>query len=169
MKKYDLKKNGMKTTDIESPTMKVSSMNDALKTESIDAMLTYEPYVTISEEINNQTLVESSADILSDHPCCVVVMNEKFLSENSNKSDKILNIHKKATEKIMENPAEMVQYLPAHIVPDSEIEKESLNHTKWVSDLNDTYKENVYNFLNIERDPGIINETLPQDKLFAKI
>lgn len=35
--KYDLKKNGMNTTDIESPTMKVSSMNDALKTHGIDA------------------------------------------------------------------------------------------------------------------------------------
>ena len=48
--KYDLKKNGMNTTDIESPTMKVSSMNDALKTHGIDAMLTYEPYVTISKK-----------------------------------------------------------------------------------------------------------------------
>ena len=80
--KYDLKKNGLSTSDIESPTMKVSSMNDALKTDGIDAMLTYEPYVTISKEINNQTLVENSADILPDHPCCVVIMNEKFLSND---------------------------------------------------------------------------------------
>lgn len=167
--KYDLKKNGLDISDVESPSMKVSSMNDALRTESIDAMLTYEPYVTISKDINNQTLVESSEDILSDHPCCVVVMNEKFLSKNSDKANKILDIHKRATEKIIENPEEMVQYLPPHIVPDSEIEKESLTHIKWASDLNDTYKENLYNFFKIEKDLGIINETLPQDKLFAKI
>ena len=167
--KYDLKKNGLNFSDIESPSMKVSSMNDALRTKSIDAMLTYEPYVTISKEINNQTLVENSSDILPDHPCCVVVMNEKFLSGHSDKANKILDIHKKATEKIKENPEGMVKYLPPHIVPNPEIEKESLNHIKWVSDLNDTYKENINNFLKIEQDLGIINETISQDKLFAKI
>ncbi|MBQ6218536.1 MAG: ABC transporter substrate-binding protein [Methanosphaera sp.] len=167
--KYDLKKNGLSTTDIQSPSMKVSSMNDALKTGSIDAMLTYEPYVTISKEINNQNLVENSSEILSDHPCCVVVMSEKFLSGNLNKAKKFIEIHNNATEKIKENPEGAVQYLPSHIVPNPEVEKDSLTHIKWVSNLTDDYKENVDNFLNIEKDLGIINETLPQDKLYAKI
>ncbi|WP_296806559.1 ABC transporter substrate-binding protein [uncultured Methanobrevibacter sp.] len=167
--KYDLKKNGLNFSDIESPSMKVSSMNDALRTNSIDGMLTYDPYATISKEINNQTLVENSSDILPDHPCCVVVMNEKFISGHSDKAHKILDIHKKATEKIKENPEGIEKYLPPHIVPNPEIEKESLNHIKWVSDLNDTYKENINNFLKIEQDLGIINETISQDKLFAKI
>ena len=167
--KYELKKNGLSTSDIESPSMKVPSMNDALRTKSIDAMLTYEPYVTISKEVNNQTLVKSSGDILPDHPCCVVVMNEKFLSGHSDKAQKILDVHKKATEKVKENPEGMVQYLPPHIVPNPEIEKESLTHIKWISDLNDTYKKNVNNFLKIEEDLGIVNETGPQEKLFAEI
>ena len=166
--KYDLKKHGLSTSDIESPTMKVSSMNDALKTDGIDAMLTYEPYVTISKDINNQTLVENSADILPDHPCCVVIMNQKFLSGESDKSNKILDIHKRATEKIIENPQGAIQYLPPHIVPDSEIEKESLTHITWVSDLNDTYKKNVNDFLNIEKDLGIITGNIPQEKLFSE-
>lgn len=63
----------------------------------------------------------------------------------------------------------MVQYLPSHIVPDPEIEKESLTHIKWVSDLNDTYKKNVIDFLNVEKELGIINETIPQEKLFLDI
>ena len=167
--KYALKKNGLSISDIESPSMKVSSMNDALRTKSIDAMLTYEPYVSISKEVNNQTLVERSGDILPDHPCCVVVMNEKFLSGHSDKAKKILDIHKKATEKIKENPEGIIQYLPPHIVPNSEIEKESLTHIKWVSDLNDTYKKNVNDFLNIEKDLGIINGDIPQKKLFSEI
>jgi NitT/TauT family transport system substrate-binding protein len=167
--KYDLKKNGLNTSDIESPTMKVSSMNDALKTGGIDAMLTYEPYVTISKEINNQTLVENSGDILPDHPCCVVVMNEKFLSGHAENAKKILDIHKKATDKIKADPEGAVKYLPANIVPDPKIEEKSLTHIKWVSDLNDTYKKNVYDFLNIERDLGIIEEPVSQDELFIII
>ena len=167
--KYALKKNGLNISDVESPSMKVSSMNDALRTASIDAMLTYEPYVTISKKINHQTLVENSSDILPDHPCCVVVMSEKFTSKNLDKAKKILDIHNKATEKVRENPEGAVQYLPPHIVPDSEVEKESLTHIKWVSDLNDTYKENLYNFIKIEEDLGIINNPLPRDKIFATI
>ena len=62
-----------------------------------------------------------------------------------------------------------MQYLTPHIVPDSEIEKESLKHIKWVSDLNDTYKKNVNDFLNIEKDLGIINGDIPQEKLFSEI
>ena len=59
--------------------------------------------------------------------------------------------------------------MPAHIVPNAELEKESLAHIKWVSGLNDTYKKNVNNFLNIEKDLGIIDGALSQDKLFAKL
>ena len=167
--KYDLNKSGLSFSDIESPSMKVSSMNDALKTNGIDAMVTYEPYVTISKELNKQTLVKRSGDILPDHPCCVVVMNEKFLSDHFNKAKKLLDIHKKATEKIKENPEGMVKYLPKNIVPDPELEKESLTHIKWVSGLNDTYMKNVNDFLDIERDLGILNETVPQEKLFLEI
>jgi NitT/TauT family transport system substrate-binding protein len=164
--KYDLNKSGLNISDIESPSMKVSSMNDALRMGSIDGMLTYEPYVTISQKLNNKTLLKSSGDILPDHPCCVVVMNKKFISGNSDKAKKILDIHKKATDKIIKNPEETVKYLPPHIVPNAEIEKESLTHIKWVSDLNDTYKKNVIEFMNIEKDLGIIDETIPQEKLF---
>jgi NitT/TauT family transport system substrate-binding protein len=96
-------------------------------------------------------------------------MNEKFLSGHSDKAKKILDIHKKSTEKIKANPEGMVKYLPPHIVPDPEIEKESLTHIKWVSDLNDTYKKNVNDFLNIEKDLGIISDPVPQEKLFITI
>ena len=78
-------------------------MNDALKTGSIDGMLTYEPYVTISKEINNQTLVKSSEDILPDHPCCVVVASDKFINDHENETKTILEIHENATDFINNN------------------------------------------------------------------
>ena len=53
-------------------------MNDALKTNKIDGMITFEPYVTIAEK-NGATVLAGSQDILPDHPCCVVVASDKFL------------------------------------------------------------------------------------------
>ncbi len=167
--KYDLKKNGLSNSDVSSPGMKVASMNDALKTGSIDAMLTFEPYVSISEKTNNQHVVERSGDIIPNHPCCVVVMSDKFLADHSSQAQKIVDIHKDATQKIIDNPDDIIQYLPSEIVSDVTVEKDSLSNIKWVTELNDEYKSNVDSFLNIEKDLGIINQTLTEDQLYAKI
>ncbi len=167
--KYDLKKNGMSTSDVKSPGMKVASMNDALKTGSIDAMLTYEPFVSISEKSNNQHIIERSGDIIPNHPCCVVVMSDKFLADHNDQAQKIVEIHKEATQKIIDNPEGIIQYLPSNIVSNETVEKESLSHIKWVTEMDDEYKNNVNNFLSIEKDLGIINQTLDDSKLYADI
>lgn len=167
--KYDLKKNGLSASDVNSPGMKVASMNDALKTGSIDAMLTFEPYVSISEQSNNQHIVERSGDIIPNHPCCVVVMSDDFLANQASVAEKIIDIHKEATQKVIDNPEDIIQYLPSNIVTDENVEKESLSHIKWVTDLSDDYKSNIENFLGIEKDLGVINQTLSEDQLYANI
>lgn len=165
--RYDLQKHGLSYEDVEAPGMKVASMNDALKTGSVDAILTYEPYVSVSELVNGQHIVERSEDIYPNHPCCVVVATEKFLNERPDTAQKIKDIHKEATEKIIENPNDIIQYLPAHIVISEEAEQESLTHINWITGLDDDYKENVQGFLQMERDIGVLNETLTNEQLFA--
>lgn len=167
--KYDLKKNGLGVSDVKSPGMKVASMNDALKTGSIDAMLTYEPFVSISEKTNNQHVVERSGEIIPNHPCCVVVMTDKFLSEHSSQAQEIVKIHKEATQKIIDDPEGIIQYLPSNIVSNETVEKDSLSNIKWVTELDDDYKSNVDSFLNIEKDLGIIKQTLTHEQLYADI
>lgn len=167
--KYDLKKHGMSESDVKSPAMKVSSMNDALKTGSIEAMLTYEPFVSISEKTANQHIVERSGDIIPNHPCCVVVMSDKFLADHASQAQKIVEIHKEATQKIIDDPEGIIQYLPSNIVSNETVEKESLSHIRWVTEMNQSYKDNVNNFLNIEKDLGIINQTLTENQLYAEV
>ncbi|MBO7719014.1 MAG: ABC transporter substrate-binding protein, partial [Methanosphaera sp.] len=98
--KYELKNNGMDPSSVESPGMKVASMNDALKTGSLDAALTYEPFVSIATELNNATMVKKSGDIYPNHPCCVVAVSDKFINEKPDTVAKIVDIHKQATEKL---------------------------------------------------------------------
>ena len=45
--------------------MKVPSMNDALKANQIDGMLTYDPFVTTAVENGNTELVDSSGVMLT--------------------------------------------------------------------------------------------------------
>lgn len=164
---YYLEDNNMSTNDMNISAMKVAPMNDALNANKIDGMLTYEPYVTMAVENGNVMFINSS-EILPDHPCCVVAASEKFIDENPDKLDTIISIHENATEFILENPDEAAELLPDDIVADVEIEKKAISGIKFVYGLNETYKQSIMDFMQIEVDLGILEEPIPATDIFGE-
>ena len=162
---YYLKENGMDISDLKVSAMKVPSMNDALKTNKIDGMITFEPYVSIAEK-NGAKVLAGSQDILPDHPCCVVVASDKYIENHPNETKKILEIHENATEFINKNTDEAAGMLPNDIVSDVEVEKMSMSSFPFISGLNESYKQDVMDFMNLEVDLGVLKEPLSQDKIF---
>jgi len=162
---YYLDDNGMSIDDVKVSAMKVPSMNDALKTNKIDGMITFEPYVTIAEENGAEVLVDS-ADILPDHPCCVVVASDKFIKDNPNETAKIVEIHKNATDYINNNTDEAAGLLPSDIVSDVEVEKKALSGFPFISGLDDDFKQDVLDFMDLEVDLGVLKQPISQDKIF---
>ncbi len=163
--KYYLGQNGMSIDDLKVSAMKVPSMNDALKTGKIDGMITFEPYVTIAEENGAEVLVDSS-DILPNHPCCVVVASDDFIKNHENETKTILEIHENATAYINNNTDEAAGLLPADIVKDVEIEKKALAGFPLISGLNESYKQEVIDFMNLEVDLGVLKKPISEDKIF---
>ncbi|PWB86090.1 putative aliphatic sulfonates-binding protein precursor [Methanobrevibacter woesei] len=162
---YYLEDNNMSTDDMNISAMKVAPMNDALNANKIDGMLTYEPYVTMAVENGNEMFIKSS-EILPEHPCCVVAASERFIDENPDKLDTIISIHENATEFILENPDEAAELLPEDIVADVEIEKKAISGIKFVYGLNETYKQSIMDFMQIEVDLGILEEPIPATDIF---
>lgn len=162
---YYLEQNGMSISDLKVSAMKVPSMNDALKTGKIDGMITFEPYVTIAEK-NGAEVLAGSQDILPDHPCCVVAASDKFIESHPNETLKILEIHKNATDYINTNTDEAAALLPSDIVSDVEVEKVSMSSFPFISGLNDSYKQDVMDFMDLEVDLGILKKPLSEDKIF---
>lgn len=162
---YYLEDNNMSTDDMNISAMKVAPMNDALNANKIDGMLTYEPYVTMAVENGNEMFINSS-EILPEHPCCVVAASERFIDENPDKLDVIISIHENATEFILENPDEAAELLPEDIVADVEIEKKAISGIKFVYGLNETYKQSIMDFMQIEVDLGILEEPIPATDIF---
>ena len=162
---YYLRENGMSINDLKVSAMKVPSMNDALKTNKIDGMITFEPYVTISEADGNTVLVDSS-EILPNHPCCVVVASDKFIETHPDETKTILEIHKNATEFINNNTDEAAGLLPDNIVSDVELEKKALAGFPLIYGLDDDFKNDVMDFMNLEVDLGVLKEPIPQEKIF---
>ena len=162
---YYLQQNGMSISDLKVSSMKVPSMNDALKTDKIDGAITFEPYVSIAEK-NGAKVLAGSQDILPDHPCCVVAASDKFINEHPNETAKILEIHKNATDFINNNTDEAAGLLPKDIVSDVEVEKMSMSSFPFISGLNDTYKQDVMDFMNLEVDLGILKKPISENQIF---
>ena len=162
---YYLQQNGMSISDLKVSSMKVPSMNDALKTDKIDGAITFEPYVSIADK-NGAKVLAGSQDILPDHPCCVVAASDKFINDHPNETVKILEIHKNATDFINNNTDEAAGLLPKDIVSDVEVEKMSMSSFPFISGLNDTYKQDVMDFMNLEVDLGILKKPISENQIF---
>ena len=160
----------MSVDDLKVSAMKVPSMNDALKTKNIDGMITFEPYVSIATA-NGANLLADSADILPNHPCCVVVASDKFIDEHPNETQTILKIHENATDFINDKIAEgktseVVDLLPADIVSNKDTEADSLESFPFLSGLDDSYKQDILDFMDLEVDLGVLKQPLSPDKIF---
>ena len=168
---YYLKENGLSTDDLNISAMKVPSMNDALKTGQIDGIVTFQPYVSIAANDSGNVVLEDSAEILPNHPCCVVVASEDFINNHENETKEILAIHENATNFINENvknntTEKVVKLLPEDIVSDGNLEALSLESFPFISGIDDDFKSDVDEFQKLEVDIGILNSTVSLDKLF---
>lgn len=164
---YYLKENGMSTDDLNVSAMKVAPMNDALNANKIDGMLTYEPYVTIAVENGNKLFIDSG-EILPGHPCCVVAASDKFINDHPDELKDIVDIHANATKYIQDNPKKAAADLPKDIVSDVSVEEKAISGINFISGLNDTFKQSVMDFMNIEVDLGILKQPLTEQQIFWK-
>ena len=166
---YYLKNNGLAMDKVNASAMKTPSINDAINANTLDAGVTFQPFVSTSEASGNKVLA-TSHDILPGHPCCVVVASQDLIDKKPDTVKDIVAIHENATkfinDNVKNNPSEVVKLLPSDIVSNKDVEAKSLASFPFISGLNDTYKANVDAFMKLEVDLGIINNTIPHEKLF---
>ena len=164
-----LKNNGLSIDKVNASAMKTPSINDAINTNTIDAGVTFQPFVSTSEASGNKVLATSN-DILAGHPCCVVVASQDLIDKKPDTVKDIVAIHENATkfinDNVKENASAVVNLLPSDIVSNKTVEASSLSSFPFLSGLNDTYKANVDAFMQLEVDLGILNNTIPHEKLF---
>lgn len=79
-----------------------------LENGDIDGYVAWEPHCVKGLDVGGKILYNSS-DVWADHPCCIVAADNTFLSENSEIAEKVIRIHKKATEWIHDNPQEAIE------------------------------------------------------------
>ena len=100
-----LKNNGLSMDKVNASAMKTPSINDAINTNTIDAGVTFQPFVSTSEANGNKVLATSN-DILAGHPCCVVVASQDIIDKKPDTVKDIVAIHENATKFINDNVKE---------------------------------------------------------------
>ncbi len=164
-----LKSNGLSIDKVNASAMKTPSINDAIKSNTIDAGVTFQPFVSSSEADGNKVLT-TSHEISPNHPCCVVVASQDMIDKRPDTVKDIVEIHKNATKFINDNAqnnsSAVIKLLPKDIVSNEEVEAKSLDSFPFLSGLNDTYKANVDAFMQVEVELGLLKQPIPHDKLY---
>lgn len=166
--KYALKENNIKESELEIIGLNVLSIPNALSSKKIDGYISYEPFVSMAEYKGIGKEVVSTGEIIPGHPCCVIVAREDFIKNNPKDLENILLIHENATKFVLENPEKAAEMMPEEMLSDIKLEKIAMKKVKYVYGLNDSYKDKVIAFTDIEYAMKIISKKLTKEDLFYK-
>ena len=166
---YYLSQNGIDISDVKVSAMKTPSINDAINTNTLDAGVTFQPFVSSSEASGHRVLVTSN-DILPNHPCCVVVASQDLIDKNPDTVKTIVKIHENATkfinDNVESNPSAVVDLLPDDIVSNKDVEANSLASFPFISGLDDDFKDSVDSFMDLEVELGLLKNTISRENLY---
>ena len=99
---------GLTHDDLNSTlVMSPADMILALQHGDIDGYVAWEPHCVkgTTAEVGGKYL-NKSGDVWENHPCCVVAAHEDFIESDDKTVQKIIKVHNRATQWILDNPNE---------------------------------------------------------------
>ncbi len=141
-----LNQSGLSFTDISAETTQVSYMQDSLS-QSAPAFIAWEPFCAKAEGSNTAVPLITSGEIWARHPCCVLASTDNFLTNNPETVQKIVEIHKRAEEWIVDNPTEAIEIAIDWLEMDESVVENAFNRIIYDYNVNRTGLELYLNFL----------------------
>ncbi len=131
-----LGESGLDPKQAKIVVIKPPEMIGALRTNQIDAFISWEPYPAQAVCMGIGKKLVSSGEIWTNHPCCVLVIDRKFAQANGENVKRILQAHKKSVDFILDKPGEAAQIAIKYTGMDELTAKQALGNVKYVSSLN---------------------------------
>jgi NitT/TauT family transport system substrate-binding protein len=100
-----LNQSGLSTLNVTLEQKRVQDMAISL-TANKPAFIAWEPFPSLAEYDGITETMVLSGEIWPRHPCCVVASSNSFLTENPETVQTVVDIHKRAEQWIVDNPAE---------------------------------------------------------------
>lgn len=153
--------NSFCNTDVEVPLM-----DESLKSDSVDAFIAWEPYVSQSYLSGDGSLLMYSNDIWPNHPCCVVMANQKFTDKNPQMLRKFLKVHSQATSYVQSHKNETSIIVSQKLGVNKSIASSSLTHVKFTSIPDSEFKKNVNKLAEFMHSLGYLRNNLTDDEIY---
>jgi len=104
-------KASLKSNEVNLFILPPPEMPSAMIARKIDAYIVAEPYNAIAEMKIDAKIMRFTGDIWKNHPCCVVVMNERLTQSNPVFSQKVVNAIVRAQAWIIKHPLQTAKIL----------------------------------------------------------
>ncbi len=103
-----LNQSGMTVNDVSLETARPQDMALSLTAEK-PAFIAWEPFPALAQYNEEAVPLLLSGDIWPNHPCCVVATDNAFYKAHPDVVQKVVEIHKRAEQWIVNNPADALQ------------------------------------------------------------
>ena len=123
-------------------------MIGALKTGQIDAFIAWEPYPAKAQTMGVGQVLLASGEIWKDHPCCVLVANNSFLSEHPEQVKGMVKAHVEATNFIHDFPEEAVKIGVKYTGMDEKTVRLAMDNVKYTYVLSIEGEKEYVDFLS---------------------
>jgi len=143
-----LGESGIDPKQIKMTVIKPPEMIGAIRTNQIDAFIAWEPYPAQAVCMDVGKMLVSSAEIWTNHPCCVLVVDRQFAQANAEKVERLLLAHKKSIDFILDKPDEAVRIAIKYTGMDEQTTKRALANVSYVSNLNVEGLKEYVNYLS---------------------
>lgn len=160
---------------VVSPTL----MGDWLQGGAGSAYIAWEPFVSSATVDGYGTVLNWSNEIMSGHPCCVVVLSNEFAStaDGYDLTLRFLKAHVETTEWILEALADkagpeyqlLVNMSVEFTLRDAEVVQEALEHVKFGWEMDSEFRAALEQFTGMYVDSGIVEEETIGDRGYQNV
>lgn len=161
-----LSRNNISINEVNITLSDVSYMPNSLLFNKFDAFIAWEPHPSVSKLEDDSNVLLYSKDIWDGHPCCVIIATNDFAEKNTEYLKKFLKAHVEATSYTNSNNNETALIVAKKLGTNVDVEKEGLKHVEFVSIPSDEFINNVFKFMEIQKQMGYIKNNLTKEMLF---
>jgi NitT/TauT family transport system substrate-binding protein len=131
-------------------------MRAKLEAREVDAFIAWEPFVSDAIISGTGKILATSRDIWPNHPCCIVLVDKKFVAQNPDAVVNFLKAHIEATNYINEalknpnsNEYKLLIAIAMHFTGrEEQVVKEAFKLINFKSDIDEKFKSSIAEYTN---------------------
>ncbi|MBW2333521.1 MAG: ABC transporter substrate-binding protein [Deltaproteobacteria bacterium] len=145
---HGLAKSSVNANKVKTIVLKPPEMIGALRTGQIDAFIAWEPYPALAQSMAVGRVLISSSEIWEAHPCCVLVADNRFLSNHPDEAAAMVRCHIKATDFINEHPGKAAEIAMKYTGMDQRTVRIAMKNVHYDYEINIEGEKTYVDFLS---------------------